>query len=84
MLDEQSVTAREFVGSERADGEVIEEMLLVGSGLAMSELFLVHYRPRKRSDVICPAQSIKPLPAKDLPSWRDAPYSFARAQTFCL
>ncbi|MSR65569.1 MAG: hypothetical protein EXS18_07305 [Verrucomicrobiae bacterium] len=38
----------------------------------MTEFFLVHYRQRRRSDVVCPSQSIKPLPSKDLPSWRDA------------
>jgi hypothetical protein len=67
MFDEESVAAREFVGSERADGEVIEDVLFIGSGLAMSELFLVHSRQRKRSDVVCPAQSINPLRANNLP-----------------
>ena len=74
MFDEQLVAARDFVGSKWADGEVIENVLLVGSGLAMTGWFLFHCRQGKRSEVICPAQSVNPLPAKDLPPWKDAPY----------
>ena len=73
MLDDDLVKSLDFMGLDQPHGEVFQDVLLVGGGLAMADFVLLHAGERKQSQATCPAKSINPPCRSDLPAWKSAP-----------
>jgi len=74
MLHDELVEALDFVGLDEPHGEVFQDVLLVHSGLTITDLVLQHGRECKELKAGCPAKSINPPCLKDLTPWKCAPY----------
>src|SRR6266496_896566 len=75
MLGEELIEALDLLGRYESHGQMDENLLFIGSGLAKAdEFFLFHAREGKKMPPGCPAKSFSPLFARDLPLRNNAPY----------